>query len=334
LVRPENLKKESNNSLKDDMAIELNLAIHSPTQSEAWLGYERYAVRLNEISGGRVHINVVNSGAVGIEEYNMVLTRQNDMGRIFTMNMSPFPMHIIPALPYILPLSGDNINVLNSLFENFFSKEWNEVKVLWLGLMSPWHLHTTKRPVRNLADFQDLRIHASGLVAELVKVWGGIPIERVDFINNSREKAVQALYDILEAGEVDGVISTWEVVEVFKLYKVTIHHTCLNVIRDVNATVMNMEVWNNLHQDIKKIFDNTNEWAQKEIAKAQEAESYAARMICQDRGHDIIELTPKGMSQWITPTKSVSEKILAKLDSQGLPATHIANEIHKMTTRN
>ena len=57
-------------------------------------------------------------------------------------------------------------------------------------------------------------------------------------------------------------------------------------------------------------------------------ERYAVRL------NEIIELTPEDMSQWITPAKSVSEKILAKLDSQGLPATYIANEVQELTIRN
>ena len=313
------------------MAIELSLAIHSPPQSEAWLGYERYAQQMHELSGGRVHIGVVNSGAVGIEEYNRVLARKHDMGRIFTLDMPPFPMHTIPALPYILPISGGNMTILNSIFDKFLYTEWQDVKMLWLSLMSPWHLHTTKKTVRTIDDFQGLRIQASGLMAKFVNAWGGIPVERIDFKNSSREKAVQALYDILATGEVDGVISTWEVVEVFKLYEITMHHTSLNVIRDINATVMNTEVWNNIPADIKKIFENSNEWAQNEITRAQEAEASAARMICQKRGHKIIDLTSEDMSQWITPAKSVSEKILLELDNRGLPATRMADEIYALT---
>jgi TRAP-type C4-dicarboxylate transport system substrate-binding protein len=92
-----------------------------------------------------------------------------------------------------------------------------------------------------------------------------------------------------------------------------------------------LEVWNNIPPDIKKIFEDNNEWAQDEITKAQDAEALAARMICQEMGHEIIDLTSEDMSQWMAPAKPVSEKILAQLDSQGLPATRIANEIHELT---
>ena len=135
------------------MTIELRLGIHVGEKNVSWQFYKEWANKLNKISEGELKIDVVYNGFVGIEEWNMLKSGEIDISRVFTLNMEPFPMHIVPALPFMMPLDNRNMTILNLLYDKFLYNEWDEAKVLWLGLMSPYHIHTSRKPVKKLDAF-------------------------------------------------------------------------------------------------------------------------------------------------------------------------------------
>jgi TRAP-type transport system periplasmic protein len=314
------------------MNINLKLAIHMEPEKPTWLAYERWVKRLGDMSNGTIKVNISYSGIIGIEEWNRLKSGHADMARVFTMNMDPFPLHTVPALPYLMPIGDENLSVLNSLYDKYLHDEWKEVKVLWLGLMSPYQLHTTKKAVLVPEDFRGLRIQASGLVAELVKTWGGIPVSLVlpDSGLASRQDIADAMYSALKTRSVDGVVSTFEVTKDFKLYEVTKFHTCLNTVRDVNATIMNLDTWKSLPPDIQKIFEDLNPWAQKELDAAQKAESAEAEDLLKQYGHSVLELSQEALSSWIMMSRPLIEEKVDYLESQGVRARAIAEELNTL----
>ncbi len=315
------------------MVVQLKLAIHVDNQKSSWKGYEKWAGKLAEISGKRIKISIAHSGFVGIEEWNMLKSRQCDIARIFTLNMAPFPMHTVPALPFLLPDSPAALSILNSIYTKYLYKEWQEVKVLWLGLMSPWHLHTVKKLVRTLEDFRGLKIQASGLIAELVKAWGGIPVELTAAAGAARQNIQEVQYNALRTGLVDGTMGTFEVVNDFKLYEVAKYHTLLTVIRDVNATAVNLQVWNKLPLDIQKIFEELSPWAQQELDSAQAAEVTESQSLLKESWNTLINLTREEKSHWVKAAGTMVDKELAKLDAEGVPASLIAKEIRQLAAK-
>jgi len=311
--------------------MELKLAIHVDNQKSSWKGYESWAAKLAEASRGQVKISIVHSGFVGIEEWRMLKSHQCDIARIFTFNMAPFPMHTVPALPFLLPDSPHALSIVNSLYDKYLYREWQEVKVLWLGLMSPWHLHTVKKPIRTLEDFHGLKIQAAGLVGELVKAWGGVPVELTAAAGAARQDIREIQYNALKTGKVDGTIGTFEVVNDFKLYEVAKYHTHINVIRDVNATAMNLHAWHNLPSDIQRLFEKLNPWAQQELHAAQVAEAEEPQVMLQRLGNTMIRLPPEEKTRWIKAAGTMVDRELARLDTAGVPASLIAREIRQLT---
>jgi TRAP-type C4-dicarboxylate transport system substrate-binding protein len=318
--------------VKSGIKFTLKLAIHMEPGRPTWLAYERWAKKLEETSNGRINIDISYSGIIGIEEWNKLKSHHSDIARVFTMNMDPFPLHTVPALPFLMPHGEDNLTILNSLYDKYLHSEWKEVKVLWLGLMSPYNLHTTTRSVRRLEDFRGLKLQASGLVAELVKIWGGTPVALVELGKSvSRQDIANAHYSALRNGTIDGTVSSFEVIKDFKLYEVTKYHTYLNTVRDVNATIMNLETWNSLPRDIQKIFENLNPWAQKELDAAQKAESEEAQVLLKQQGHIMLELSPEERLRWIKATNPLIEEKISILESQGIKARAMAQELSRFS---
>jgi TRAP-type C4-dicarboxylate transport system substrate-binding protein len=320
--------------LKPETKFTLKLAIHMEPGRPTWLAYERWAKKVEEASNGSIAIDISYSGIIGIEEWHNLRSRESDIARVFTMDMAPFPLHTVPALPFLMPPGEEKLAILNSLYDKHLHSEWKEVKVLWLGLMSPYNLHTTEKPVGKLEDFRGLKLQASGLVAELVKVWGGIPITLIAPGQPvSRQDIANVYYSALRNGTIDGTVSSFEVIKDFKLYEVTKYHTCLNAIRDVNATIMNLEAWNSLPQDIQRIFEKLNPWAQKELYIAQKDESEEAQAILKQQGNVMLELSPEERSRWVKATETLVEEKINILESQGIRARAIAQELSQFTKR-
>jgi TRAP-type C4-dicarboxylate transport system substrate-binding protein len=311
----------------------LKLAIHMEPGKPVWQAYERWAKKIEQKSKGKIKIEMGTSGFVGIEEWDMLRSNHWDLGRIFTLEMKPFPMHIVPALPYVMPEGKQNLSILNALYDKFLYQEWREVKVLWLGLMSAYHLHTAKKAVRTLEDLRGMRLHASGLAAELAKTWGATPISLFSHDGTARLDMRSIFYNSLKNGDIDGAFSSFELTRDFELGNVTRYHTYLNVIRDVNATVMNLLVWNGLPGDIRKLFEETNAWAQREFDLAQKDESTQARDLLIQKGHEVIELPKEEFSRWKNAAGSVVDENMEKLDAQGIPAMAIASEIQRLAAR-
>ena len=316
--------------LKPGKKFTLKLAIHMEPGRPTWLAYERWARKLEETCNGSINIDISYSGIVGIEEWNNLKSHHSDIARVFTMNMDPFPLHTVPALPFMMPSGEENLTILNSLYDNYLYSEWKEVKVLWLGFMSPYNLHTTTKPVSKLEDFRGLKLQASGLVAELVKTWRGIPTTLIKPGKSvSRQDIADTQYAALKNGTIDGIMSTFELMKDFKLHEVTKYHTYLNTVRDVNATIMNLETWNSLPRDIQNIFNSLNPWAQKELDAAQKAESEEAHVLLKQRGHIMLELSPEERLRWIEAARPLIEETISILESQGIKAKEIAQELSK-----
>jgi TRAP-type C4-dicarboxylate transport system substrate-binding protein len=318
--------------MKPETTLTLKLAIHMEPGRPTWRAYKRWAKKIKEASHRSIDIDISYSGIIGIEEWNKLKSRESDIARVFTMDMPPFPLHTVPALPFLMPPGEENLTILNSLYAKYLHREWQEVKVLWLGLMSPYHLHTTTKPVSKLEDLSGLRLQASGLVAELVKAWGGIPITLIAPGQPvSRQDIANAHYAALKNGTIDGTVSTFEVTKDFRLYEVTEYHTYLNTIRDVNATIMNLETWNSLPRDIQRIFEELNPRAQKELDMAQKGESEEAQAILKQRGHVMLELSPEERSRWIKATRPLVEEKISLLESRGIKARAMAQELSQFT---
>jgi TRAP-type transport system periplasmic protein len=311
------------------MNVQLKLAIHMEPGKPTWGAYERWVERVADKTDRAVKIDISYSGIIGIEELNSLKSGEADIARVFTMNMERFPLHTVPALPYLMPLGDENLPILNALYEQYLHDEWKDVKVLWLGLMSPYHLHTTRKPVLAPGDFRGMRVQASGLVAELVQAWGGNPVA-LDLPGGgraTRQDIADAMYAMLKTGAVDGVASTFEVTKDFRLYEVTKFHTCFNTIRDVNATIMNLNTWNRLPPAVQQVFEELNPWGQKELDAAQKAESAEAEDLLRQQGHQIFELSPAELSPWIEMSKPFVESSLDRLESRGFRAKTVAGAL-------
>lgn len=309
----------------------LKLMIHMEPGKPVWKAYQEWADKIHQRTKNAVKIDISRSHYVGEEEWEMVLTGKSDIVRVFTLNNDRFPMHIIPALPFIIPAkNSDYIKILNILFSRFLFKEWGGVKVLWLGFMSPYHIHTAKKPVRTLNDLRHMKIQAHGLVADLINTWGGIAIPLFPYSGTTRESHQQEIIRALKNGEIDGVMATFELVRDFQLHEVTKYHTYLYAVRDVNATVMSQKTWDQLPDEIKNIFEDLKPWSEILLDKAQNDESKEAENILIEHGHEMVQLDFNEHRRWVDASQPLINREIKRLQQSGIPAVEMIDEIHRL----
>lgn len=308
----------------------MKLMIHMEPGKPVWKAYQEWVDKIHQRTKNAVKIDIFRSHYVGEEEWEMVLTGKSDIVRVFTLNNDRFPMHIIPALPFMIPQNSACIKILNTLFDKYLFKEWKGVKVLWLGLMSPYHIHTSKKPVRTLDDLRNMKIQAHGLVADLITTWGGVAIPLFSYSGTTRESHQQETVRALKNGEIDGIMATFELVRDFQLHEVTKYHTYLYAVRDVNATVMSQKTWDQLPDEIKNVFEDLKPWSETLLDKAQYEESKEAENILIELGHEMVHLDFNEHQRWVDAAQHLINREIKRLQQSGIPAVEMADEIRRL----
>src|SRR5262245_21432946 len=203
-----------------DKPIELKLShwvstahIHHKTVLEPW------AKMNDEQSKGRLKIMIYPGGVLGkpADHWDMVKNGIADIGwGTHNYTGGRFPLTSAADLPFIFKTSKGGSRALWELYVKDLQKEHAGVKVLWLFHTTPFHVHTSKKPVKTLEDMVGLKMRtAGGQVAATVKHLGAVPVPI----------AAPDAYSALERGTVDGTMFPWEAIFSFKLHEVIKHHT-------------------------------------------------------------------------------------------------------------
>jgi TRAP-type transport system periplasmic protein len=117
----------------------------------------------------------------------------------------------VTELPLLFKTSKGGSQAVWSLFETYFKAEFAGVKVLWIWVIPPGHVHLAKKPVRVLEDLAGLKLRVgTPILATMVKALGATPVNI----------AAPETYNALERGVVDGTIFPWESISSFNLAEV------------------------------------------------------------------------------------------------------------------
>jgi len=220
-----------------------------------------------------------------------------------------FPVTETLSLPLGYPSGYVAGEVANDFYNQFHQKEWDAVHVLLFYSTGPQIISTVKKPVRTLEDLKGLKIRASGRPADVLKVLGGTPVgvEMAD------------MYDGLQRGVVDGVLSSMEVEKGWKIGEIIRYATLSYKVGTVYTfyIVMNKDKWNALPQDVKKIFtDVAAEWKDKYGVASNDIDIEGRDFLLKNGGQ-LIKLSDEQSKRWIAAAQPVIEKHLKDLEAKG-----------------
>jgi TRAP-type C4-dicarboxylate transport system substrate-binding protein len=292
--------------------IKLNYAnFMPPTIPYSQLAKE-FCDEINKRTGGKAEITYYPGGTLltATKVYDGVVNDVSDIGLCHIgYARGRFPVTETLNLPVGYPSGWVATQVINDFYDKFKPKEWNDVHVLHFFGPGPQIIATTKKPVRKLEDLKGLKFRATGKLADVMKALGGIPVavEMVD------------IYDGLQRGVVDGVLDsmeTWSSWKTGELLKYATQSKAVGVAYPFYI-IMNKSKWNNLSDDVKKVFTEVSvEWKDKYGVMAS-AEDITGRDFLKNHGGQIIPLSAEESARWVKAVQPVIDQHVKELEGKG-----------------
>jgi len=205
--------------------------------------------KVEEAAKGKVKIQVYYSQTLskGKDAWNAVKEGIADMGWCFHgfwPGMTPLADVVtLPGLPIKNAEKGSE--VLWRLYEKYpeVREGFKDNHVLLLFTSAPYHLITTKKQVKTLADLQGMKIRTTGgPPTEQMKVLGAVPMS-IPMPEN---------YISLQKGVTDGMGAPWDAIYSFRLYEVAKYFTYVPLSCVYFSISINKNKWNSLPKDVQE----------------------------------------------------------------------------------
>lgn len=312
--------------------IKLKFAYWAPPRSApAVQGIIPWAKKIEKLTNGRVVIPTYGGEAMGKapDHYDLALNGMADIVWI-DPNFTPgvFKLSEIFSLPFLFQNSETASAVMWKITEKYLANtDYKRVKVLWAWSVGIIELFSNK-PVRTLEDFKGMKLAATSPVQS--KIYKALGAKGVYMIEPD-------IYTALERGMIDGRFHNEEGAWVFKNYEVTQYRTInVKISTMPNIIIMNMNSWNRLPEDIKKIID-----AESGIKYS----TYMGRVFDKENAHFIkeiekydkrrgnppmIKLNPAEKRRWIAATKPVIDTWIEENRKKTPQVAEMVDEIRQI----
>ena len=281
------------------------------THQYAILG-QQFCDEIKKRTGGKVEIAYYPSGILttATKMFEGVVNGVSDLGLSHCeYTRGRFPVTETLSLPLGYPSGFVAGGVANDFYDKFKSKDWDAVHVLWFYSTGPQIISTVKKPVKTLEDLKGLKIRATGRPADVLKILGGTPVavEMAD------------IYDGLQRGVVDGLLSSIEVQKGWKTGEIIKYATLSYKVGTVYTfyVVMNKNKWNALPNDIKNIFTGVAAQWQERYGIASNDIDIEGRDYLEKNGGQLIPLSDEESKRWVKSAQPVMEKHTKELEVKG-----------------
>ena len=280
---------------------------------------ENWANALREQSDGRLDIAVFPGAQMGPTPryYDMARTGVVDIAWILHgATPGRFPLTELINLPYLVGSAEIGAKVLNDpAVRARLEPEHEGVKVLYLFTHQPGNLHTREKPVRSPADLQGMRVRfAAATIREYLAALGATPVG----------VPPPEIAEALQKGTIDGVLIDYGGAHTaLKLGGLVYYTTELYAYVTSFAVVMNTESFERLPEDLQALIEETTTGVAEEIGKLWDAADAPGRAYLQAEGGEAIVPTPEEAAAFHEVGAEVTEKVVADLAAQGLPAREV-----------
>ncbi len=308
--------------------ISLNYSIFFPPSHDQCKAGVAWAEEINKRTDGQIKITVFPGGTLtkANQCYDGVVNGISDLGMsCFAYTRGKFPVMEAIDLPLGYPSGIAATRVANKFFKAIQPAELSDVKVLYLHAHGPGLLHT-KKPVHNLADLKDMKIRSTGLSAKVVKSLGGVPVAMPQ----------GSTYESLQKGVVEGTFGPIEVLKGWHQGEVIKSSTdCFSVgYTTAMYVVMNLKKWNDLPENLQKIFtDVSNEWIDVH-GKAWDNGDRDGRQFTLGLGNEIIPLADSESKKWASAVRPVIDEYIKAATDKGLAGEKYVNLLSELIDKN
>ena len=312
---------------QDKTVINLNYAVFFPASNHMAIATSEWAKEIEKRTNGKVKITVFpgTSLLTAPKIYEGVVMGTADIGlTCLSYTRGRFPLMEVLDMPLGYPNAKVTCKVMWEMYKKFKPKELADTKVLYIVTHEPGLISFTSPQINSLEKLKGKKIRSTGTAAQIVKELGGIPVAMT----------MQETYMALSKGIVDGTFGAFNTLKVERHAEVTkssIYHPRVGY-STVMVIAMNLNKWNSLPADIKKVFDEvSDEWVDKtgivSERAAQEGYDYS---IAMEHKFIFLEDNPTELAKWVVHTEKIINQYEKNMEKLGLPGKVFVNEAKNM----
>lgn len=286
---------------------------------------EEFCKEIEQRTNGRVEITYYAAGglAPAAETYDAVVSGICDIGMsCLAYTMGRFPASELVDIPHGYPNGWVATEVANDFYNNFKPTELTDTHVLYFHAHGPGVILTTNKPVRVLEDLQGLVLRSTGVGAAIAEALGA----------TGYAAAQGEAYELMQKGTIDGSVTPPEVLKGWNQAEVVKYVTnCYGVGYTTDMfVVMNLDKWNSLPSDIKKVFTEVSqEWIEKHAKVWVYYDKAGKDYFLTFDGREWIELSPDEMARWIDAASSVKDNYMTDKGAMGLPVDNYESYLNE-----
>ncbi len=274
-----------------------------------------FAADLSERTNGAVDVQVLDAtSAFG------KIDRQADQARAGVIDIGlglngiprdRYPSAAIIELPFMIEDAGVGSQVLWDLYkQGALGDDYSDFKVLGLFTHHGGLLHTVDNPVRSLEDLSGLRLRTpSPAVSAMLKAVGASPVGMPP----------SAIYESLQKGSIDGVITTWDLVGAIKANELLKFHTDARAYVAGFHVVMNQRKFDSLPSDVRDVLeDMTGDNLVAKFGDWWDKWDARGKNDAIKRGNEIIEVDNDTRLAWREQLQPMIDGYLVTMKKQGV----------------
>ena len=298
-----------------------------PTHGQCKAGIS-WAEEVEKRTDGRVKITVFPGGTLtkANQCYDGVVKGISDIGMsCFAYTRGRFPVMEALDLPHGYTNGTVATRVATDFYREMRPKELDDVKMLYIHAHGPGLLHT-KKPVGTLEDLKGMKIRSTGLSAKITEALGGVPVAMPQ----------PATYEALQKGVVEGTFTPIETLKGWKQAEVVKYTTDCKGVGYTTAmfVVMNLDKWNALPDDIKKIMGEVSaEWIDVH-GKVWDSSDKEGLEYTLSLGNKIIPLTEDENKRWAEKVKPIIDDYVTTAEGKGLPGKKAVATVKALIEKN
>jgi len=295
-----------------------------PQQHPMGASHQIWADKIEKDSGGRVKMEHYWSGSLVNmrESYTELVKGVADVSE-FTGHYVREGFQIEKAMSllfYGVPTNSEVAYRIYGMLRDKYPQiieEFAAAKVMAFFSPPAVDLMTRNKPVRKIEDIRGLTLKTSGDMAKVVNSLGG----------EGASLPISETYMALQKGTIDGALVGYEGLKSFRFAEVVKYYTILNSATWPSGHVaMNLDTYNKLPPDIRKIFDDNIDFYSKTMAEQWSKANNAGKEFAEERGIEFIELPKEELDKFYAATKKVVLEQAKRIDDVGLPGTKIVHE--------
>jgi TRAP-type C4-dicarboxylate transport system substrate-binding protein len=298
--------------------IKLKAANYLPVTHKMSILSGWFCDEIKKRTNGQVEIAYYPGGTLlsPVKMYDGIVTGITDMGLShIDYTRGRFPVTEVFDLPLGFTSGWVDTMVATDFYNKYKQKDWDEVHVLYLSTSGPLILQTVSKPVRTLEDTKGLKVRAVGVMSDVIKALGAVPIPL----------EMPDCYDALRRAVIDGITVDLSTLKYWKFAEVV---KCVTADWQLGTGytfywVMNKDKWNALPPDIQKIFTEVaSETRDKQGALWNEMD-IEGRDVFKSAGGQMINLSDTEAAKWVKAVEPVIASYKKNMVSKGYKEAEI-----------